>query len=882
MSEEFTGEATLVSGESNRYDLGMDATVALSVVSFALGMVTLVDLVGLGAEGAALADALLVLLALVVGGTGLIALLSSLGVTPITSRRLRGTGIGLLASVTALAVAAVALDVTLATLLGGTLLVQAASVAGAGIVSRAGVVDTAPDASAGLLAGLAFGGFGLAIGAVAGGTLVGFGSPAWIAAAILGGAGLLGVTVLPREDLGSTLPTAVVVSLFGATIVTGLLGVGWQWNPDAVSGGFTGGVVVPVFVLLGSLLTGWAAAKSRAGFGAQGRQYGAFLVINLNALFMVVTMASIVVFVLSKGVTYVLHGFTVGALSLAVLLSPALVLALDWARTPAGTDEWHSGARQLARVLPVAALGAVYAGLAWLLATGSEVTREYQYTVLVDRTEEQLDTAAAITSELTVGAWVLGLPALLLFAYFFRTADSLPDDGASDDGFQRVRAAIPVVSAAIVLFAGALALLGKTPFGLPVADTLGAGVVVAGAVGVLALAVLPLVALVLGGSLAEQAVSRPAAVSARLYGGLIVLGAVVVLEPAAGTAPGVAGFEFVPVVAGAGGAVALLAAFAVARARRGTADARDRRVLATQTTVALASAAGFVALVGVHVAFTGSSIEAGGLAVANAGSLSWPFAMENSLPLAPDGGGIFPAIVGTVYLVAGASLFAVPLGLGAAVFLTEYAEGGRFTALVETATNALWSTPSVVFGLFGFAFLVPRINDDLSLLSGMLVLGFMLLPLVLITSREAIKAVPDEYRDASAALGVDRWETVRSVVLPAAMPGVITGVILGVGRIAGETAPLILVLGSRLSAPEAVDVIGGFRFLAEPPFVVNEALLAKPPALPTGIWAVIAAGVSGSTSKGWATAFVLLVVVLSFYAVGIASRTYFRRKLDYE
>jgi phosphate transport system permease protein len=187
-----------------------------------------------------------------------------------------------------------------------------------------------------------------------------------------------------------------------------------------------------------------------------------------------------------------------------------------------------------------------------------------------------------------------------------------------------------------------------------------------------------------------------------------------------------------------------------------------------------------------------------------------------------------------------------------------------------------------VFGLFGFAFLVQRINGDLSLLSGMLVLGFMLLPLVLITSREAIKAVPDEYRDASAALGVNRWKTIRSVVLPAAMPGVITGVILGVGRIAGETAPLILVMGSKLSSQKAVDVLGGFTFLGEPPFIVNEALLAKPPALPTGIWAVIAAGVSGSTSRGWATAFLLLIVVLTFYMIGITTRTYFRRKLNYE
>jgi phosphate transport system permease protein len=164
----------------------------------------------------------------------------------------------------------------------------------------------------------------------------------------------------------------------------------------------------------------------------------------------------------------------------------------------------------------------------------------------------------------------------------------------------------------------------------------------------------------------------------------------------------------------------------------------------------------------------------------------------------------------------------------------------------------------------------------------MLVLGFMLLPLVLITSRESIMAVPDEYRDASAALGATRWQTIRSVVLPAAMPGVITGGILGVGRIAGETAPLILVLGSTLNATESVHVLSGFRFVSQPPFVANDQLLAASASLPTQVWAVIAAGVSGSPSMGWATAFVLLVVVLSFYAIGITARTYFRRKIDDE
>jgi len=263
-----------------------------------------------------------------------------------------------------------------------------------------------------------------------------------------------------------------------------------------------------------------------------------------------------------------------------------------------------------------------------------------------------------------------------------------------------------------------------------------------------------------------------------------------------------------------------------------------------------------------------------------------PFVM-NGVALLNDYQGVLPAIVGTFWLVIGAVLFAVPLGVGAAIFLTEYAERGRFTQAVEIATNGLWSTPSIVFGLFGFAFLVPRFGNNKSLISGMLTLGFMLLPLVLITSREAMLSVPDEYRDASAALGVSRWETIKSVVLPAALPGVVTGVILGVGRIAGETAPILLTMagGTFIPGGQTVDVIGGFEFTSAPPFVANPELLEATSALPYQLFALITAGVGLGDNVAdpdgfrWATALVLLIVVLSFYAVGIGARYYFRRKL---
>ncbi|MFB6151259.1 MAG: phosphate ABC transporter permease PstA [Haloarculaceae archaeon] len=260
----------------------------------------------------------------------------------------------------------------------------------------------------------------------------------------------------------------------------------------------------------------------------------------------------------------------------------------------------------------------------------------------------------------------------------------------------------------------------------------------------------------------------------------------------------------------------------------------------------------------------------------------WPFVMEG-YSLGPTIDGILPAIVGTVWLVLGAVAFAVPLGVGAAVFLTEYAEQGRFTFLVEISTNGLWSTPSIVYGLFGLAFLVPRLGNTTSILTGQLVLGFMLLPLVVITSRESLLSVPDEYRDASAALGVSRWETIKSVVLPAAMPGVITGIILGVGRIAGETAPILLVATSDpfpRSVPGVVQ--GGFHFTSSFPFVAAPSvdLVQSTSALPYQLYAVITAGLEKNIGFAWGTALVLLLVVMSFYAIGVASRVYFRRKLN--
>jgi phosphate transport system permease protein len=285
----------------------------------------------------------------------------------------------------------------------------------------------------------------------------------------------------------------------------------------------------------------------------------------------------------------------------------------------------------------------------------------------------------------------------------------------------------------------------------------------------------------------------------------------------------------------------------------------------------------------VHVLATGNAVAVAGVGIVQGGTVNWPFLMNPSQGLGIQIG-VMPAMFGTIWIVLGAVVFAVPLAVGAAVYLTEYAEDSIFTRGVDVATNGLWSTPSIVFGLFGLAFIVPRFGGGPSILASQLVLGFMLLPLVLITSREAMKSVPDEYRDASAALGVSKWQTIRSVVVPAAMPGVITGVILGVGRIAGETAPLLLVLNGPNFPGSAPGVLTSFEvgFGLQPPFVhvSNPALLERASALPYQLYAVITAGVGAEEAFGWGTALVLLGVVLSFFAVSVASRRYFRRKLQ--
>jgi phosphate transport system permease protein len=885
MSEGYARETSLVTGESNIYDRALDTTIALTIVGFLLGMVTLVKLVQLDASGSTLTGFFAPLLAVSIGGIGVVALFSALGVVPITERRVRGVGIGLLVVLVGLTVAAVALPITLATMLGSVLIVEAVVILAASVASQQGIVDTEPSPSAGILAGGAFGVVGLLLGAAVGGTVLGTGPIASYGPALLVGVVFAVVTIAPREDLGTGIPVAALVGVLGLVIVTGTIDLGWTWSPGQnIDGDFTGEIVIPLFVLFGSMIASWGAAKSRAGYGARGRQYGAYLLVYLNALLMVTIMVSIVAFVTQKGIKYAIHDFQIGALSALVVLTPALVLAIDFARTKAGTDNWHSGARQFFRVAPLAALGSLAGLLLFVQARGEAFSIPFTYEVYVEREPVVLDTTAQITAEPTIGNLLIVFSGVFLVWYFLRKYGSLRNVGTFSERVATVERYAGIGMGTIVVFVAVLVFLGKQPFGVPLGGTVGFGVVVLAAVAATGLAGAALATLVAGSgnSVAERGHDRAQVVRVGIFGAMGLFVAAVLLEPTSGTVPTALGVNIVPLLTLLSAAFAAGVAIATARAARASEDESIVSVLQRESALGLAGTAGFVTITALHVALTGATYNIGPVSIGYLGTLSWPMFMDAYTPLGPVPGGITPAVVGTIWLVVGASLFAVPLGVGAAIFLTEYAEQGKFTAVVEVATNALWSTPSIVFGLFGAAFLIPRLGGQESLMAGQLVLGFMLLPLVLITSREAIKSVPDEYRDASAALGVNRWETIKSVVLPASLPGVITGVILGVGRIAGETAPLILVLGSTLNSTAAIDVLGGFQFVSQPPFITNPTLLEASAALPTQVWAVIAAGVSGSPSMGWASAMMLLMVVLSFYTVGIIARIYFRRKLNYE
>ncbi|MFA5147411.1 MAG: phosphate ABC transporter permease PstA [Candidatus Omnitrophota bacterium] len=223
-------------------------------------------------------------------------------------------------------------------------------------------------------------------------------------------------------------------------------------------------------------------------------------------------------------------------------------------------------------------------------------------------------------------------------------------------------------------------------------------------------------------------------------------------------------------------------------------------------------------------------------------------------------GGIYPAIVGTVYLVTGAIVFALPIGLLAAIYLSEYSSDNILNRLIKLAIVNLAGVPSVVYGLFGLALFVVFFKFGASILSGSLTLGIMILPIIITSSREALESVPQSFREVSLSLGASKWQTIRHIVLPNAIPGILTGTILGLGRAAGETAPILF-------------TVAAFYLPQLPKSVFDQAM-----ALPYHLY-VISTQVPNVDEKiRYGTAFVLLALVLFMNLVAIIIRYKFRKK----
>ena len=223
-------------------------------------------------------------------------------------------------------------------------------------------------------------------------------------------------------------------------------------------------------------------------------------------------------------------------------------------------------------------------------------------------------------------------------------------------------------------------------------------------------------------------------------------------------------------------------------------------------------------------------------------------------------GGILPAIVGTVLLTIGTAITSVPVGVGAAVYLAEYAEDNALTRAIRIAIINLAGIPSVVYGLFGLGLFVLFLNFGTSILAGSLTLGIMTLPIIISTAEEALRAVPQSFRVVSASLGATQWQTIRRIVLPQALPGILTGVILGLERAAGETAPILFTVAA--------------FFLPRLPRSVFDQTMALPYHL-----FVISTQVPGMPIRiQYGTALVLLVFVLSMNLAATMIRSRFRRR----
>ena len=242
--------------------------------------------------------------------------------------------------------------------------------------------------------------------------------------------------------------------------------------------------------------------------------------------------------------------------------------------------------------------------------------------------------------------------------------------------------------------------------------------------------------------------------------------------------------------------------------------------------------------------------------------ISWDF-----LTKAPEDGmtkgGIFPAIVGTFYLILGSSIISFPIGIMSGIYMNEYAANGKLVRFIRIMTNNLSGVPSVVFGLFGMSLFVNTLGWGDSIIAGSFTLALMSLPLIIRTTEEAQKSIDDSFRHGSLALGATKLQTIRRVVLPMAFPNIITGLILSVGRVSGETAPILFTVAA--------------YFLPQLPGSIFDQCMA----LPYHLYVISTSGTDIEASRGMAygTALVLIAIVLVVNLLANLLRNYFAKKV---
>jgi phosphate transport system permease protein len=249
--------------------------------------------------------------------------------------------------------------------------------------------------------------------------------------------------------------------------------------------------------------------------------------------------------------------------------------------------------------------------------------------------------------------------------------------------------------------------------------------------------------------------------------------------------------------------------------------------------------------------------------IKGAKAISWDFLTQ----MPKEGmtkGGILPAIVGTLYLTLGSIIVAFPLGVLSGIFMNEYAKkGSKIVRFIRLMTNNLAGIPSIVFGIFGMTLFVNKLSFGDSILAGSLTLALLVLPIVITTTEEALKQIPSSYREASLALGASKLTTIRKVIFPMAMPNIITGLILSIGRVSGETAPILFTCCA--------------YFLSSLPHSIMEQCMA----LPYHLYVVATSGtdIEASQTMAYGTAFVLVVIVLVLNLSANALRRYFSKKV---